>query len=179
MIHVPPLTVFVSLPSQVIGFRQWFRFITEIVWLTLCLMDYANTSSCATCSPGFWMLWMGTSNLLQYTIIRLFVHAFWVVYLNTATEFSQHSDLTVTSEERVLNAVLLWSLQAKECCGWEVIDECLRHSTPEVVFGERLESINHLLPFVRFPLMPSDLLKKVRMVLLSDLKFQVWEVIKV
>ncbi|KAK9756671.1 hypothetical protein RND81_01G113800 [Saponaria officinalis] len=73
----------------------------------------------------------------------------------------QHQDLTVTSEERVLNAVLLWSLQAKECCGWEVIDEFLRNSTPEVVFGDRLESINHLLPLVRFPLMPSDLLKKL------------------
>ncbi|KAJ6399733.1 hypothetical protein OIU77_020312 [Salix suchowensis] len=43
----------------------------------------------------------------------------------------QHQDLTVTSEERVLNAIFMW-----------------------------LQSLSNLFPCVRFPLMPYDLLKK-------------------
>ncbi|CAO2833742.1 unnamed protein product [Amaranthus hypochondriacus] len=72
----------------------------------------------------------------------------------------QHPDLTVTSEERVLNAILIWSMQAKESYGWDAVDGLLDQSAPEVLFGERLDSLNRLLPLVRFPLMPLDLLKK-------------------
>ncbi|KAK9271330.1 hypothetical protein L1049_026920 [Liquidambar formosana] len=73
----------------------------------------------------------------------------------------QHPDLTVTSEERVLNAILLWCMQAKELYGWEVVDELMIYSTPELHFGERLQLVNDLLPFVRFPLLPYALLKKL------------------
>ncbi|XP_048501785.1 BTB/POZ domain-containing protein At2g30600 isoform X2 [Beta vulgaris subsp. vulgaris] len=73
----------------------------------------------------------------------------------------QHPDMTVTSEERVLNAILLWSLQAKELCGWDAVDMLLIHSAPELLFGQRLDSLNRLLPLVRFPLLPIDLLKKM------------------
>ncbi|GMH04663.1 hypothetical protein Nepgr_006503 [Nepenthes gracilis] len=85
------------------------------------------------------------------------------ILLDEATFMSilQHPHLTVTSEERVLNAILSWGTQAKELCGWDTVNQMLTHSTPEVLFGQRLESINHLLPFVRFPLMPYDLLEKL------------------
>lgn len=73
----------------------------------------------------------------------------------------QHPDLTVTSEERVLNAILMWCMKAKECCGWEDVDMLMRNSSPEHVFGERLKSIDDLLPYIRFPLLPHTLLKKV------------------
>ena len=73
----------------------------------------------------------------------------------------QHPNLTVTSEERVLNAILLWCMQAKELHGWEVVEELIANSTPELLFGERLHSLIDMLPFIRFPLLPNPLLKKV------------------
>ncbi|KAJ6336427.1 hypothetical protein OIU78_012928 [Salix suchowensis] len=80
------------------------------------------------------------------------------------TNFSniiQHQDLTVTSEERVLNAIFLWGMRAKEFCGWEKVSELLVLSTPDLLFKDRFQSLNDFLPFVRFPLMPHDLLKKL------------------
>lgn len=79
----------------------------------------------------------------------------------TFSSILQHPDLTVTSEERVLNAILCWCMQAKEFHGWEVLDDLLEYSTPELLFSKRLDSAFDLLPFVRFPLMPYPLLKKL------------------
>ncbi|XP_020576565.1 BTB/POZ domain-containing protein At2g30600 [Phalaenopsis equestris] len=73
----------------------------------------------------------------------------------------QHVDMTVTSEERVLDAILMWSMQASKNCGWLLVDEFLNSLTPEQLFGERLLSLDNLLPLVRFPLMPSHLLEKL------------------
>ncbi|KAL8172170.1 hypothetical protein V2J09_023974 [Rumex salicifolius] len=73
----------------------------------------------------------------------------------------QHPNLTVTSEEKVLNAIVIWCLQGKETFTWDAIDDVLQASTPQLVFGERLNALNMLLPCVRFPLMPYDLLKKL------------------
>lgn len=73
----------------------------------------------------------------------------------------QHPDLTVTCEERVLNAILLWSMEAKELVGWEAVDELLSLSNPERLFGNRLLTVNDLLPFVRFPLLSKSVLFKV------------------
>ncbi|XP_031254611.1 BTB/POZ domain-containing protein At2g30600 [Pistacia vera] len=73
----------------------------------------------------------------------------------------QHPDLTVTSEERVLNAILMWCMKAKELSGWETVDELMTKLTAELLFEERLQSVNELLPFVRFPLLPYALLKKL------------------
>jgi hypothetical protein len=73
----------------------------------------------------------------------------------------QHADMTVTSEEKVLNAILVWSMQADDICGWIQIDELLSSSAPVQLFGERISLLDDLLPFVRFPLMPSTLLDKV------------------
>lgn len=72
----------------------------------------------------------------------------------------QHTDLTVTSEERVLNAILLWCLQASDLYGWETVNELMVNSTSEMLFGERLKSLNEFLHLVRFPLLPLDLLNK-------------------
>lgn len=82
-------------------------------------------------------------------------------FLKTELCVLQHPDLTVTSEERVLNAILLWGMQAKELHGWEVVEECMAYSTPELLFGERLLPFIDMLPFIRFPLLPYPLLKKV------------------
>ncbi|GER49721.1 BTB/POZ domain-containing protein [Striga asiatica] len=73
----------------------------------------------------------------------------------------QHQDLTVTSEERVLNAVLLWCCKGKELFGWERIDEILLNSAPESVFRERLKYLEEFLNFVRFPLLSSSVLQKL------------------
>ncbi|XP_057987232.1 BTB/POZ domain-containing protein At2g30600 isoform X5 [Hevea brasiliensis] len=79
----------------------------------------------------------------------------------TFSSIIQHQELTVTSEERVLNAILMWCMRAKELCGWEMVDELLANSTADLIFQERLPSLSDLLPFVRFPLLPYHLLQKL------------------
>lgn len=73
----------------------------------------------------------------------------------------QHPDLRVTSEEKILNAILMWGMETEALYGWEVVDELMVYSTPELLFRDRLQSVNDLLPFVRFPTLPYTLLKKV------------------
>ena len=90
--------------------------------------------------------------LLKTLIFNIIYNILWVL---------QHPDLTVTSEEKVLNAILMWGMKAKDLYGWEVVDELMINSFPEQLFGERLQSVHDLLPFVRFPLLPYALLKKV------------------
>ncbi|KAF9603930.1 hypothetical protein IFM89_039150 [Coptis chinensis] len=72
-----------------------------------------------------------------------------------------HPDLTVICEERVLDAILLWGLLADELCGWEEVDTLFKSSRSELLFGDRLESVKVLLPFVRFPLMSAAILEKL------------------
>ncbi|PON60550.1 Voltage dependent potassium channel [Parasponia andersonii] len=79
----------------------------------------------------------------------------------TFSNIIRHPDLTVTSEEKVVDAILMWGMKAKNIYGWEVVDELMIYSTPELLFGERLQSVYDLLSFVRFPIMPSPLLKKL------------------
>lgn len=79
----------------------------------------------------------------------------------TFSTIIQHPDLTVTSEERVLNAILTWSMNAKEFCVGELVDELIVNSNPELLFKERFESLNDLLPYVRFPLLSYVMLKKL------------------
>jgi hypothetical protein len=99
----------------------------------------------------------------------------------------QHGDMTVTSEERVLDVILTWCMGACETFHWTSVDELLRTSTPEQLFGERhwtsvdellrtstpeqlfgerLSAINTLLPLLRFPLMQLSTLKRVHTVFL-------------
>ncbi|KAF6168892.1 hypothetical protein GIB67_038389, partial [Kingdonia uniflora] len=72
-----------------------------------------------------------------------------------------HPDLTVTSEERILDAILLWGAYTNRLCGWQAVDAYVMSSTPNLLFGDRFLLLNTLLPLVCFPLMPLDLLKKV------------------
>lgn len=108
--------------------------------------------------------------LIEETCVRNFSMHF-DYYIAASTDFIlldeatfasilQHPDLTVTSEEKVLQTVLSWCMQAKEWIGWEDLDELAKKSIIEKS-GERLQSLNVLLPFVRFPLLPLPLLKKL------------------
>lgn len=85
------------------------------------------------------------------------------VLLDEATfkDILQQGDMTVTSEEKVLDAILTWCMEACETFCWSSVDKLLSTSTPEQLFGERLTAINTLLPFVRFPLMPLSLLQRM------------------
>lgn len=79
----------------------------------------------------------------------------------------QQVDMTVTSEEKVLDAILIWCMEACEPFCWSSVDKLLSTLTPEQLFGERLTTINTLLPFVRFPLMQPSLLQRVTPMLLN------------
>uniref|UniRef100_A0A0D9ZXR9 BTB domain-containing protein n=1 Tax=Oryza glumipatula TaxID=40148 RepID=A0A0D9ZXR9_9ORYZ len=70
----------------------------------------------------------------------------------------QHGHMTVTSEERVLDAILTWCMEACDCFNWTSVHELLSTSRPEKLFGGRLTAINTLLPFVRFPLVQPSVL---------------------
>ncbi|KAL6861699.1 hypothetical protein ACP4OV_017399 [Aristida adscensionis] len=85
------------------------------------------------------------------------------VLLDEATfmDILQHDDMTVTLEERVLDAILTWCLDACENCCWTSVDKLLSTSTPEQLFRERCTSIDTLLQFVRFPLMQLPILQKM------------------
>ncbi|XP_061356581.1 BTB/POZ domain-containing protein At2g30600 isoform X2 [Gastrolobium bilobum] len=74
----------------------------------------------------------------------------------------KHPDLTVTSEEKVLNAILMFGMKAKGLFGWEMVDQLMINSKPELLFGERLQLVYNLLPFVRFPLLQFSLLEKLQ-----------------
>lgn len=92
------------------------------------------------------------------------------VSLDEATfrDILQHADMTVTSEEKVLDAILMWCMRASETCSWIIVDELLRSSTPEQLFRDRLLSVDIFLPLVRFPLMPAPLLQKLEQSKLSS-----------
>ncbi|CAD6338097.1 unnamed protein product [Miscanthus lutarioriparius] len=85
------------------------------------------------------------------------------VLLDEATfkDILEHGDMTVTSEERVLDVILTWCMGACETFHWTSVDELLRTSTPEQLFGERLSAINTLLPLLRFPFMQLSTLKRM------------------
>ncbi|KAH9297739.1 hypothetical protein KI387_029421 [Taxus chinensis] len=89
----------------------------------------------------------------------------------------QHPDLVVTSEERVLDAVLTWGSQIEDCRGWEAINEHLEACIPATVFGQRLQHLNDLLPLVRFPIMPLALLQKLEQSNLSQHIPVFWELV--
>lgn len=85
-------------------------------------------------------------------------------------EILQHPDLTVTSEERILDAILTWGMLASKPLEWVVVDSLLISSTPELLFRDRLASVKLLFPLVRFLLMSPSLLKKLKQ---SNLSMQI------
>ncbi|KAJ4903287.1 BTB/POZ domain-containing protein [Raphanus sativus] len=79
----------------------------------------------------------------------------------TFSDILESADLTVTSEEKILDAVLMWCMKAEEPQRWEDIDELMKYSNPETLFKERLQSLDDLLPHVRFSLLPHELLERL------------------
>ncbi|KAJ0260008.1 BACK domain-containing protein [Hirschfeldia incana] len=79
----------------------------------------------------------------------------------TFSDILESADLTVTSEEKILDAVLMWCMKAEEQQRWEDIDELMNYSNPETLFKERLQSLDDLLPHVRFSLLPYELLQRL------------------
>lgn len=108
-------------------------------------------------SSSFGMIWLRLSGF--YIIILVFFYIIKLICMEV-----QHGDMTVMSEERVLDVILTWCMGACETFHWTSVDELLRTSTPEQLFGERLSAINTLLPLVRFPLMQLSILKRVHTV---------------
>eukprot|EP01018_Ginkgo_biloba_P004223 Gb_09011 [translate_table: standard] len=106
---------------------------------------------CTTASTGF--------RMLEEASFRRILQA----SVNTA----RHPELAVTSEERVLDAVLMWATQDDDIHGWEAANEQLKAFGPDIIFGQRLELLNDLLPLIRFPLMPLVLLQKLDLSYLS------------
>ncbi|KAG2308633.1 hypothetical protein Bca52824_028381 [Brassica carinata] len=49
----------------------------------------------------------------------------------TFSDILESADLTVTSEEKILDAVLMWCMKAEEPQRWEDIDELMNYSNPE------------------------------------------------
>lgn len=72
----------------------------------------------------------------------------------------QHPALSVISEEKVLDAIMLWGANKDTIHSWEDANE---HTKTEgaALFQERLEDVKLLLPLVRFPLVPLAVLQMV------------------
>ncbi|KAF8086946.1 hypothetical protein N665_0607s0008 [Sinapis alba] len=79
----------------------------------------------------------------------------------TFSDILESADLTVTSEEKILDAVLMWCMKAEEPQRLEDVDELMNYSNPETLFKERLLSLDDLLPHVRFSLLPYELLERL------------------
>ncbi|KAL3700362.1 hypothetical protein R1sor_018384 [Riccia sorocarpa] len=74
----------------------------------------------------------------------------------------QHLDLRVTSEEKVLGAVLMWAANCNGVSGWEDADALLKDTGKAEIFTDRGEELKCLLPLVRFPFMPVTVLRKLQ-----------------
>jgi hypothetical protein len=82
-------------------------------------------------------------------------HALQCVYLK-----NQHPALCVISEEKVLDAIIMWGANKDDIHGWE--DACRQARTEGAsLFQNRMEDLKLLLPFVRFPLIPLPVLQMV------------------
>lgn len=67
----------------------------------------------------------------------------------------------------------MFGMNANELFAWEVVDQLIINSKPELLFGERLQLVSDLLSFVRFPLLQHSLLDKVRLLYIKTLRYRV------
>lgn len=81
----------------------------------------------------------------------------WVVYCYV---FYQHSALSVISEEKVLDAIMMWGANKDDIHGWEDANQRAMAEGAEL-FQDRLEDVKLLIPLVRFPLMSLPVLQMV------------------
>lgn len=79
----------------------------------------------------------------------------------------QSSDLCVATEERVLNATILWASAGKRIHDWREANDYLSEHSVDELFGERLASLNELLQYVGFALLPPTLLHEIESCSLS------------
>lgn len=74
--------------------------------------------------------------------------------------FYQHSALSVISEEKVLDAIMMWGANKDDIHGWEDANQRAMAEGAEL-FQDRLEDVKLLIPLVRFPLMSLPVLQMV------------------
>ncbi|KAF6144873.1 hypothetical protein GIB67_001884 [Kingdonia uniflora] len=49
----------------------------------------------------------------------------------------KHPDLTVTSDKRILDTILLWGAHSNRLCEWLAVDAYVISSTPDLLYGDR------------------------------------------
>jgi hypothetical protein len=74
----------------------------------------------------------------------------------------QHPQLWLTSEERVLDAVLLWGAHTGGLATWQDVDTAVHEIGANTVFRERRDEVEKLLGLVHFPIMMPSVLQRVR-----------------
>ena len=72
----------------------------------------------------------------------------------------QHPALSVISEEKVLDAIMMWGANKDDIHSWGDANEQAKIEGT-ALFQERLEDVKLLLPLVRFPLMSLAVLQMV------------------
>jgi hypothetical protein len=82
----------------------------------------------------------------------------------------QHPDLCVTSEEKVLDAVMLWAANRDEIHGWDDANCHANNLEQDHLFGQREEDLESLLPLVHFPFISLPVLEMVGQLLSSSVQ---------
>jgi hypothetical protein len=82
----------------------------------------------------------------------------------------QHPDLCVTSEEKVLDAVMLWAANRDEIHGWDDANCHANNLEQDHLFGQREEDLESLLPLVHFPFISLPVLEMVGQILSSSVQ---------
>ncbi|KAH9549375.1 hypothetical protein CY35_10G016000 [Sphagnum magellanicum] len=74
----------------------------------------------------------------------------------------QHPDLCVESEEKVLDAVMLWAANRDEIHGWDDANCHANNLEQDHLFGQREEDLESLLPLVHFPFISLPVLEMLQ-----------------
>ncbi len=82
----------------------------------------------------------------------------------------QHPDLCVTSEDKVLDAVMLWAANRDEIHGWDDANCNANNLEQDHLFGQREEDLESLLPLVHFPFISLPVLEMVGQLLSSSVQ---------
>lgn len=77
------------------------------------------------------------------------------------SQILQHSALSVISEEKVLDAIMMWGANKDDIHGWEDANQRAMAEGAEL-FQDRLEDVKLLIPLVRFPLMSLPVLQMLQ-----------------
>jgi len=72
----------------------------------------------------------------------------------------QHPALSVISEDKVLDSIMMWGANKDTIHSWEDANEQAKTEGASL-FQDRLEDVKLLLPLVRFPLVPLQVLQTV------------------